>query len=81
MEFLPLHYIFEKLSQNLILILILNVVAVFLLLMDDMEQERKWRVPLIVAICPTGLMDATLYPIILNEIILKCFQNLQKETV
>ncbi len=37
--------------------------------------------PSFVAMQPKGSMDKTLYPIFINDVILKCYPNVQKETV
>ncbi len=42
---------------------------------------KKMRYPSFVAMRPKGSMDNTLYPVFLNEVILKCYPNVQKETV
>ncbi len=42
---------------------------------------KRMTYPSFVAMRPKGFMDKSLYPLFINEVILKCYPNVQKETV
>ncbi len=42
---------------------------------------KRMTYPSFVAMRPKGSMDKILYPLFINEVILECYPNIQKETV